>query len=169
MSSILTGFDPITKEDLIKMGFKVKLHTSDINIRYDIANMSDEEVVEMFKENTYYEKIISNYYRIVVVYFPSTYYTEHFESDFGAFLRNDNNKYERKPYNIMIKCTGGVGRYNPIACNWINPMADHKFWADNLRDLVDYVAVAEFESHEINDVIDKYDRLDHLEKMKKLL
>ena len=64
MSSILTGFDPITQEDLIKMGFKAKLCTSDINNRYNIANMSDEEIVEMIKENTYYEKIISNYYRI---------------------------------------------------------------------------------------------------------
>lgn len=163
MSSILTGFDPITKEDLIKMGFKVKLCTSDINNRYNIANMSDEEIVEMIKENTYYEKIISNYYRISVVYFPSTYYTEHFESDFGEYLRNDNTKYKIKPYNLRIECTntGYGGRYNP--------MADHKFWAADLRDLADYVAVAEFESHEIEDVIDKYDELDRLEKMKKLL
>ena len=39
MSSILTGFDPITKEDLIKMGFKAKLCTSDINNRYNIAEL----------------------------------------------------------------------------------------------------------------------------------
>lgn len=163
MSSILTGFDPITKEDLIKMGFKVKLCTSDINNRYDIANMSDEEILEMIKENTYYEKIISNYYSISVVYFPSTYYAEHFETDFGAFLRNDNTKYERKPYNLRIECTntGYGGRYNSTA--------DHKFWADDLRDLADFVAVAEFESHEFPDVTDKYDELDRFEKMKKLL
>jgi hypothetical protein len=163
MSSILTGFDPITKEDLIEMGFKAKLRTCDINNRYDIANMSDEEAVEMIKENTYYEKIISNYYRISVIYFPSTYYTELFESDFGEFLRNDNTKYKRKPYNLRIECTntGYGGRYNP--------MADHKFWADDLRDLADFTAVAEFESHEIEDVIDKYDELDRFEKMKKLL
>ena len=163
MSSILTGFDPITQEDLIKMGFKAKLCTCDIDNRYDIANMSDEEVVEMIKENTYYEKIISNYYRISVVYFPSTYYTEHFETDFGEFLRNDNTNYKRKAYNTMIPCTNTEygGRYNPLA--------DHKFWAADLRDLADYVAVAEFESHEIEDVIDKYDDLDRFEKMHKLL
>lgn len=153
MSSILTGFDPITKEDLIEMGFKAKLCTTDINNRYDIANMSNEEVVEMIKENTYYEKIISNYYRISVVYFPSTYYIEHLESDFGEFLRNDNTNYKRKPYNLRIECTsinGYGGRYNP--------MADHKFWADDLKDLADYVAVAEFESHEINDEIDEMNK-----------
>ena len=163
MSSILTGFDPITKEDLIKMGFKAKLRTCDINNRYDIANMSNEEVVEMIKENTYYEKIISNYYRISVIYFPSTYYAELFESDFGEFLRNDNTNYKRKPYNLRIECTNTEysGRYNPIA--------DHKFWADDLKDLADYVAVAEFESHEIEYVIDKYDELDRLEKINKLL
>lgn len=157
MSSILTGFDPITKEDLIKMGFKAKLCTVDIDNRYDIANMSAEGVVEMIKENTYYEKIISNYYRISVVYFPSTYYTEHFDSDFGAILRNDDTEHKIKPYNLMIRCTntGYGGRYNP--------MADHKIWADDLKDLADYVAVAEFESHEINtDVIDKYNELDIL-------
>ena len=164
MSSILTGFDPITKEDLIEMGFKTKLNTSDIDNRYNIACMSDEEVVEMIKENAYYEKIIPNYYRISVVYFPSTYYAEHFETDFGEFLRNDNTNYKRKPYNLRIECTNTEygGRYNL--------MADHKFWAADLRDLADFVAVAEFESHEINDeVIDKYDELDRLEKMKKLL
>ena len=164
MSSILTGFDPITQEDLIKMGFKAKLCISDLNIRYNIANMSDEEIVEMIKENTYYEKIISNYYRISVVYFPSTYYTEHFETDFGEILRNDNTNYKRKPYNLRVECTNTEysGRYNPLA--------DHKFWAADLRDLADYVAVAEFESHEINDeVIDKYDDRDRFEKMHKLL
>ena len=163
MSSILTGFDPITQEDLIKMGFKAKLCTCDIDNRYDIANMSDEEVVEMIKENTYYEKIISNYYRISVEYFPSTYYAEHFETDFGEFLRNDNTNYKRKVYNLRIECTNTEysGRYNPLA--------DHKFWAADLRDLADYVAVAEFESHEIEDVIDKYDYLDRFEKMHKLL
>ena len=151
MSSILTGFNPITKEDLIEMGFKAKLCTSDINNRYNIAGMSDEELLEMIKENTYYEKIISNYYSISVVYFPSTYYTEHFESDFGEFLRNDNTNYKRKPYNLRIECTntGYGGRYNL--------MADHKFWADDLRDLADFVAVAEYESHEIENVIDKCD------------
>ena len=150
MSSILTGFDPITKEDLIRMGFKAKLCTTDINNRYNAANMSDNELLEMIKENMYYEKIISNYYHISVVYFPSTYYIEHFEIEFGVILRNDNTKYERKPYNLRIECTNTEygGRYNP--------MAYHTFWVDDLRDLADYVAVAEFESHEFEDVIDKY-------------
>lgn len=50
MSSILTGFDPITQEDLIAMGFKAKLCISDINNRYNIAGMSDEEIIEMIKK-----------------------------------------------------------------------------------------------------------------------
>lgn len=147
--SLLIGFDIITKEDLIKMGFKAKLCTVDINNRYDISNMSNEEVLEMIKENTYYEKIISNYYCISVIYFPSTYYTEHFETDFGAILRNDNTTYKRKPYNLRIECTNTPysGRYNPSA--------DHKLWASDLRDLADFVAIAEFESYEFEDRPDK--------------
>ena len=117
-ASILTPLDnPITKEDLIKLGFKTKLNKADIDVRYDLANMSDDSIIKMVKENIYYEKIISDYYRIVVIYYPSTYYDVHYTGDFGSLLRNDNFKYEKKPYNLEITSRGtGYGiRYNPGA------------------------------------------------------
>ena len=139
MTSILSNFNPITKEDLIRLGFKTKLSHMHIDERYDLSIMSDEEMLQMINENIYYEKRFSNYYEIIVRYWPNTFHTDHFTVDFGEItlsnimtMTND----PRKPYNLEITCVGR--RYNPTA--------DHKIYAEDLKDITDYLSIAKFES-----------------------
>lgn len=151
MGSILESFnEPITKEFLLEQGFALRLNSDQMDLRYNLAKMSNEEYADMIKENLYYEKNVlslkkSSYIRIT--YWPDTYWGEHYNLNCGAnpYISDlHKNSCEVKDlvdnmYNLELEYNGSM---------WKNLCAT-RIYATDTKDIMDYIAAAENELNHI--------------------
>lgn len=166
MGSILESFDePITKEFLLEHGFALKLNTDQMDLRYNLAEMSNEEYADMIKENLYYERNVlslktSSYVRIT--YWPDTYLGEHYNLSCGFnpyvyisdlhknSCKNDTIKdLADHMYNLELEYRGGSG------FTW-KQMLPTRIYAEDTKDIIDYITAAEVELKNIENNDGKY-------------
>ena len=165
MGSILESFDePITKEFLLEHGFALKLNTDQMDLRYNLAEMSNEEYADMIKENLYYERNVlslktSSYVRIT--YWPDTYLGEHYNLScrFNPYVhisdlhknscKNDTIKdLADHMYNLELE-------YRGSNFTW-KQMLPTRIYAEDTKDIIDYIAAAEHELKNIENSDGKY-------------
>ena len=123
MASILDLYDnPITHEVLTKMGFRQCLYTTSIDVRYNLAKMTDEEKLKMINENIYYTLfLVGNNMQFNIYYYPDTFRLErtvarHVSAEGFEMNIRDTFGYEgvitySEPYNIEVEQVGGVSIY----------------------------------------------------------
>lgn len=124
MASILDTFDePITHEVLTRMGFRQCLYTTSLDVRYNLAKMTDEEKLKMINENIYYTKfLVGDNRQFNVYYYPDTFILERttvryisaegFEMNIRDTFGYDGVITYREPYNIEVEQVGGTGIYS---------------------------------------------------------
>ena len=168
MGSILESFDePITKEFLLEHGFALKLNTDQMDLRYNLAEMSNEEYADMIKENLYYERNVlslktSSYVRIT--YWPDTYLGEHYNLSCGFnpyvyisdlhknSCKNDTIKdLADHMYNLELE-------YRGSGFTW-KQMLPTRIYAEDAKDIIDYITAAEVELKNIENSDGKYSNM----------
>lgn len=124
MASILDIYDnPITHEILEKMGFRQCLYTTSLDVRYDLAKMTDEEKLKMINENIYYVKfLVGDNRQFNIYYYPDTFCLERtvvkhisaegFEMNIRDTFGCDGVITYSEPYNIEVVQVGGVSIYS---------------------------------------------------------
>lgn len=124
MASILDIYDnPITHEVLTRMGFRQCLYTTSIDVRYNLAKMSDEEKLKMINENIYYTKfLVGDNRQFNIYYYPDTFRLERtavrhvsaegFEMNIRDTFGCDGVITYSEPYNVEVKQVGGVSIYS---------------------------------------------------------
>lgn len=163
MGSILESFDePITKEFLLEHGFSLRLNSDNLDMRYNLAEMSNEEYADMIKENLYYERNVlslktSAYIRIT--YWPDTYFGEQYNLNYGSNIyisdlhKNSCNNDTIKDladhmYNLELE-------YRGSGFTW-KKMCPLTIYAKDTKDIIDYIAAAEVELKNIENSDGKY-------------
>lgn len=145
--------EPITKAFLLKEGFSTRLNSDQLDLRYDIANMSRDEYADMIESNIFYENTVidtkcSSYMKIK--YWPDSYHTEHYDIN-GTVLNTITDVYKNtdssmdalkdsldSTYNLEIEFFGRSFLY-------IKPM---RFLVSTTRELLDFIALAEVQAKE---------------------
>lgn len=124
MASILDTFDePITHEVLTRMGFRQCLYTTSLDVRYNLAKMTDEEKLKMINENIYYTKfLVGDNKQFIMYYYPDTFCLERtvvrhvsaegFEMNIRDTFGYDGVITYREPYNVEVEQVGGTGIYS---------------------------------------------------------
>lgn len=114
MASLLDTLEqPITCEALVKMGFRQCLYTTSIDVRYNLAKMTDEEKLKMVDENIYYTKcLVGNNRQFNIYYYPDTFCIEktivrHFSAEGFEMSIRDTFGYDgvvsyREPFNVEV-------------------------------------------------------------------
>lgn len=145
--------EPITKEFLLKEGFSARLNSDQLDLRYDIANMSRDEYADMIESNIFYEKNVidtkhSSYMRIK--YWPDSYHTEHYDVN-GTVLNTIADVYKNTVssmnklkdcldsiYNLEVEFLGRSFLY-------MRPM---RAFVLTTREFLDFIALAEVQAEE---------------------
>ena len=153
---LLQSYDePITKEFLLKEEFLTRLNSDQLDMRYDIANMSREEYADMIEGNIFYEKLVydvkhTSYMRIK--YWPDSYHAEHYDVN-GAVLHSiadvykntDSSPHKLKDcldsmYNLEVEFFGHS------VFSYAMPMRSLVL---TTRELLDFIALAEVQAEEL--------------------
>lgn len=154
---ILQSYDePITKEFLRKEDFITRVNSDQLDMRYDIANMSREEYADMIEGNIFYEKLVydvkhTSYMRIK--YWPDSYYAEHYDVN-GNVLHSIADAYKNidsstktlkdcldSMYNLEVEFFGhSVFSYSL-------PMRSLVL---TTREFLDFIALAEVQAEELH-------------------
>lgn len=124
MGSILDIYDcPITHEALTRMGFRQCLYTTSLDVRYNLAKMTDEEKLKMINENIYYTKfLVGDNRQFNIYYYPDAFCLERtvvrhvsaegFELDIRDTFGYDGVITYREPYNVEVEQVGVVNIYS---------------------------------------------------------
>lgn len=162
MASILDTYDnPITHEALTRMGFRQCLYTTSLDIRYDLAKMTDEEKLKMINENIYYVKfLVGDNRQFNIYYYPDTFILERttvryisaegFEMNIRDTFGYDGVITYREPYNIEVEQVGGTGIYS----NKFQFGFPAQQYVKDTMELQDFIFIVEQSSKAINYDID---------------
>jgi hypothetical protein len=155
---LLQSYDePITKEFLLREGFSTRLLSDQLDMRYDLANMSRDEFADMVESNIFYEKNVvdtsySSYIRIK--YWPDSYHAEHYDIN-GTVLNSIADAYKNidssitklkdcldRMYNLEVEFLGRSFLY-------MTPM---RSLALTTREFLDFIALAEVQAKQIKEL-----------------
>lgn len=152
---LLQSYDePITKEFLLKEEFSTRLNSDQLDMRYDLANMSRDEFADMIESNIFYEKNVydvnhRSYIRIT--YWPESYHAEHYDingtvlqSIADVYKNTDSSMHKLKDcldhmYNLEVEFLGRSFLY-------MTPM---RSLVSTTRELLDFIALAEVQAEEL--------------------
>ena len=158
--------EPITREFLLKEDFSTRLNSDQLDLRYDLANMSRDELADMVESNIFYEKNViehdtrtrnSSYIRIK--YWPESYHAEHYDingtvlhSIADVYKNTDSSMHKLKDgldsmYNLEVEFLGRSFLY-------VTPM---RSLVSTTRELLDFIALAEIQAEEVKKLNDKLD------------
>ena len=146
--------EPITKEFLLKEGFSTRLNSDQLDLRYDIANMSRDEYADMIESNIFYENNIvfskhSSY--IKIKYWPDSYHTDHYDINnkvlhaiADVYKNTDSSTNKLKDcldsmYNLEIEFMGRS----------FLKMMPMRSLVLTTRELLDFIALAEVQAEEL--------------------
>ena len=147
--------EQITKEFLIKEGFATRLNSDQLDLRYDIANMSRDEYADMIESNIFYEKKVidtkhSSYIRIK--YWPDSYHTEHYDIN-GTSLLNTIADVYKNTYSSMDKLKDCLDSKYNLEIEFMGrsflKMMPMRSLVLTTRDLLDFIALAEVQAEEL--------------------
>lgn len=155
---LLQSYDePITREFLLKEDFSTRLNSDQLDLRYDLANMSRDELADMVESNIFYEKNViehdtrnSSYIRIT--YWPDSYHAEHYDVN-GKVLHAIANVYKNtdSSTNKLKDCLECM--YNLQIEFFGNSVFSHAMPMRSLvsttRELLDFIALAEVQAEEL--------------------
>lgn len=162
MASILDIYDnPITHEVLTRMGFRQCLYTTSLDVRYNLAKMTDEEKLKMINENIYYTKfLVGDNKQFNMYYYPDTFCLERtvvrhvsaegFEMNIRDTFGYDGVITYREPYNVEVEQVGGTGIYS----NKFNFGFPTQQYARDTMELQDFIFSVEQSSKTTNYDID---------------
>lgn len=153
---LLQSYDePITREFLLKEEFSTRLNSDQLDMRYDLANMSRDEFADMIESNIFYEKNVidtkhSSY--IKIKYWPDSYHTDHYDIN-GKVLHAIADVYKNtdsstNKLNDCLECM-----YNLQIEFFGNSVFSHAMPMRSLvsttRELLDFIALAEVQAEEL--------------------
>lgn len=155
--------EPITKEFLLREGFSTRLLSDQLDMRYDLANMSRDEYADMIESNIFYEKNAfdtkhSSYIRIR--YWPDSYHAEHYDVNgtvlntiADVYKNTDSSPHKLKDcldsmYNLEVEFLGRSFLY-------MRPMRSLVL---TTREFLDFIALAEVQAEESKKLHDKLDQ-----------
>jgi hypothetical protein len=160
---LLQSYDePITKEFLLKEEFLTRLNSDQLDMRYELANMSRDEYADMVESNIFYEKNVidtkhSSYIRIR--YWPDSYCVDHYDVN-GKVLHAISEVYKNtdSSTNKLKDCLDSM--YN-LEIEFMGrsflkmiPMKSHVL---TTREFLDIIALAEVQAEELQkSTCDKY-------------
>lgn len=145
--------EPITREFLLKEDFSTRLNSDQLDMRYDLANMSRDEFADMIESNIFYEKNVvdtkhSSY--IKIKYWPDSYHAEHYDingtvlqSIADVYKNTDSSMHKLKDcldsmYNLEIEFMGRS----------FLKMMPMRSLVLTTRELLDFIALAEVQAKE---------------------
>jgi hypothetical protein len=145
--------EPITKEFLLKEDFLTRLNSDQLDLRYNIANMSRDEYADMIESNIFYEKHVidtkcSSY--IKIKYWPDSYHTNHYDMN-GTVLNTIADVYKNTDSSMdalkdSLDCVYNLEiEFGRSRLFYIKPM---RFLVSTTRDLLDFIALAEVQAKE---------------------
>lgn len=153
---LLQSYDePITREFLLKEEFSTRLNSDQLDMRYDLANMSRDEFADMIESNIFYEKNVfdtkhSSY--IKIKYWPDSYHTDHYDVN-GTVLNTIADVYKNTDsstnklndcldsmYNLEIEFMGR-------SFLWMQMMPMRSLVLTT-REFLDFIALAEVQAEE---------------------
>ena len=147
--------EPITREFLLKEEFSTRLNSDQLDMRYDLANMSRDEFADMVESNIFYEKNVfdtkhSSY--IKIKYWPDSYHTDHYDIN-GTVLNTIADVYKNtdSSTNKLKDCLDCM--YNLQIDFFGNSVFSHAMPMRSLvsttRELLDFIALAEVQAEEL--------------------
>ena len=166
MASLLDTLEqPITCEALVEMGFRQCLYTTSIDVRYNLAKMTDEEKIKMVNENIYYTKfLVGNNMQFNIYYYPDTFCLErtvvrHVSAEGFEMNIRDTFGYEgvisyREPYNIEVTQVDIGSMYSNKFTNKFNFGFPTQQYVKDILDLRDFIFSVEQSSKTTNYDID---------------
>jgi hypothetical protein len=156
--------EPITKEFLFKEGFSTRLNSDQIDMRYDLANMSRDEYADMIESNIFYEKNVIEHdikhsFCIRIKYWPDSYHTDHYVINSTVLhtianvykntdtSMNELNDIHDSIYNLEVEFLGRSFLY----------MAPMRSRVLTTREFLDFIALADVKAEESKKLHDKLD------------
>lgn len=150
---LLQPYDtPITKDFLQQEDFLTRLNSDQLDLRYDIANMSRDEYVDMIERNIFYEKHVidtkcNSYMKIK--YWPDSYHTNHYDIN-GTVLNTFTDVYKNTDSSMdalkdSLDCMYNLEVEFGRSLLYIKPM---RFFVSTTRDLLDFIALADVQAKE---------------------
>lgn len=153
---LLQSYDePITKEFLLKEEFSTRLNSDQLDMRYDLANMSRDEFADMVERNIFYEKNVfdtkhSSY--IKIKYWPDSYHAEHYDVN-GKVLHAIADVYKNTDSSMNTLKDTLDSTYNIEAEFFGHTVFSHMMPMRSLalttRELLDFIALAEVQAEEL--------------------
>lgn len=145
--------EPITREFLLKEEFSTRLNSDQLDMRYDLANMSRDEFADMIESNIFYEKNVidtkhSSY--IKIKYWPDSYHTDHYDIN-GTVLHTIADVYKNtdSSTNTLKDCLDSM--YN-LEIEFMGrsflKMMPMRSLVLTTRELLDFIALAEVQAKE---------------------
>ena len=154
--------EPITKEFLLKEGFSTRLNSDQLDLRYDIANMSRDEYADMIESNIFYEKNLictKNSSYIKIKYWPDSYHTEHYDVN-GTVLNTIADVYKNTDSSIDALKDSLDSTYNLeiefMGRNFLKMMPMRSL-VSTTREFLDFIALADVKAEESKKLHDKLD------------
>ena len=152
---LLQSYDePITKELLLKEGFSTRLNSDQLDLRYDLANMSRDEFADMIESNIFYEKNVidkkhSSY--IKIKYWPDSYHVDHYDVN-GKVLRAVTDAYKNTD-SSMNKLKDSLDSMYNLEIEFMGrsflKMMPMRSLVSTTRELLDFIALAEVQAEEL--------------------
>lgn len=153
---LLQSYDePITKEFLLKEEFFTRLLSDQLDMRYDLANMSRDEFADMVESNIFYEKNVFDTKHsscIRIKYWPDSYHAEHYDVN-GKVLQSIADVYKNtdSSTNKLKDCLDSM--YNLQVEFFGHSVFSHAMPMRSLvlttRELLDFIALAEVQAEEL--------------------
>lgn len=151
--------EPITKEFLLKEEFSTRLNSDQLDMRYDIANMSREEYADMIEGNIFYAKYVYDVKHtsyIKIKYWPDSYHTDHYDVN-GKVLHTISDAYKNTDSSMNTLKDTLDSTYNIEAEFFGHTVFSHMMPMRSLalttRELLDFIALAEVRAEELQKLL----------------
>lgn len=150
--------EPITREFLLKEEFSTRLNSDQLDMRYDLANMSRDEFADMVESNIFYDKYVfdtkhSSY--IKIKYWPDSYHTDHYDIN-GTVLNTIADVYKNTDSSMNKLKASLDSMYNLeiefMGRNFLKMMPMRSL-VSTTREFLDFIALAEVQAEELQKML----------------